>query len=447
MNSIIATGDNTTPAKKRLKLSAAVTPINPEILALAIARVQADTEAAAAAEDESQDNQDEDMEDDEPTPGAPGPAFLPCSLESLPPAFTSFAATITKKVTALLMMKRAKLRVISKLEQRETVPNSIRFKFELTGSSEVTGNSDFHDLTASAGMALLTCQTELKSYMVAAAQMEIDVYNKKYRAVFHQALKGFTQLLLINKGVGARPPTEVHIRELALSTLELNLEFFTKEQNFHFDAKTIYTDFKEATDDPQPPWTPGHIHPSFRDTHDADMNTITGLLYSTIVARWLEKVQIFLEKEKATLLQNTQQAFFKAAATKEAAEALAAERTMDETKMDEVISDKIANEAKSVRASLTKLEAMIRRTNISGEPSKNSKGGANNQRASNKKKTNQRQPPKKAPPTNKKKPSKNQDAPGAADNATSGNARKKSTKQAPRRKPGKNDSKNATSKR
>jgi hypothetical protein len=44
------------------------------------------------------------------------------------------------------MAKQAKLCVVTKLKQHEMIPNSIRFKFELTGSAKVTGNSNFFDL-------------------------------------------------------------------------------------------------------------------------------------------------------------------------------------------------------------------------------------------------------------------------------------------------------------
>jgi hypothetical protein len=448
-----ATGDNT-PAAKRLKMTAnAVTPprtITPSDLALAIARFHADAdEAAEAAEAEAEANEDAKMDDSEPTaPAGPEPAPLSCSLTSLPSAFTSFSMTIAKKVTTLLMTKRAKLRVMTKLDQRETVPNSIRFKFELTGSNEVTGNSDFHDLSAAAGMALLTCQQELKSYMRAVAQMEIDVVNTKYRAIFHQTLKGYAQLLLINKGTSARPPTDAQTRELALTTLEHNIEHLTKEHNFHFVADSIFTDYKVATDDTLTPWTFGTACPIYVAENAQNIAIITGLLFNTFITRWMDKVREFQEKEKATLLQNAQHAFFKTAATKAAAEALAAEQSMDETKMDSVISNKIANEAKSVRALLTKLEEMIRRTTIS--EAKNSERGAANHRAS-KPKTNANKPSKTKTSTtpNRRPPKSKSDAAAAAAaaNATSGKDKNKSKQKQQRRRTGKKDNNETKTKR
>jgi hypothetical protein len=97
----------------------------------------------------------------------------------LPPAFNSFADYISKKVTALLMSKRAKLRVITKLQTREIIPASIRFNFELSRSKEVTGTNGFFGLVASCSMAILTCQEDLKNSMAQAAQMEIDVIDQK----------------------------------------------------------------------------------------------------------------------------------------------------------------------------------------------------------------------------------------------------------------------------
>jgi hypothetical protein len=279
--------------------------------------------------------------------------------------------------------------------------------------------------------------------------MEIDLVDKKYRAVFHQALVGFTQLLLINKEVGARPPTEADIRELALSTLDINHEYFTKEHNFHFAAESIFSDFKEATDDPLPLWNYGRATPTFLEKHATEIGYITGLLHGTIITPWLAKVREFQDKEKATLLQNTQNAFFKSAATKEAAEALAAEKSMDETNMDSVISNKIALEAKEVRASLTKLEEMIRRTKISSDAQKNSKGGANTRRASNKK-TNAQKPIEKTPTNPKRKSQKTKSEAakaGEAGNATSKKGKPKNSKPPQKRKHGKTDNRKNTSKK
>jgi hypothetical protein len=77
-------------------------------------------------------------------------------------------------------------------------------------------------------MTISNCQEELKTYMVHAALMEIGILDKKYLAVFYQALKGFSQLLLINnKGTGLQAPTKATTRELALSTLQRHAAFFT----------------------------------------------------------------------------------------------------------------------------------------------------------------------------------------------------------------------------
>jgi hypothetical protein len=167
-----------TPAAKRLKLSSTPTPVTPAIkatdLALALAYVQrAKGEAAAAAT--SNNEMDKDYDDEDKPPDEPQQVPLQHSLELLPPTFKLFPVTILKKVTALLMAKRAKLCVVNKLEQRETIPSSIRFNFELTISKDVTGNSNFYDLTSACGMAILACQTELKSYMVRSATMEIKL--------------------------------------------------------------------------------------------------------------------------------------------------------------------------------------------------------------------------------------------------------------------------------
>jgi hypothetical protein len=448
-----ATGD-TTPAAKRLKMSttAAAKLITPpqatraDDLARALAYIRDEAEAAAAAASDAANEEmmDDDDADAKPeAPDEPQPVPLQRSHESLPPAFTSFSATISKKVASLLMTKRAKLRVVSKLKLRETIPNSIRFNFELTGSKEVTGNSDFYDLTSACGMAIIACQTELKTYMIRAAEMELKIIDKKYRAVFHQALKGFAQLQLINRGVRPQQPSEALIRELAFSTLEKNQNYFTKEHNFNFTYETLFPDYKEANDDNMPTWNVGSARPCFLAEYAADIDTITCLLHETVIKRWLEKVLVMQAKEKAALLQTTQQSFFKTTVTKETAEGLATEKSMDETQMNSVISDKIATETKNVRAQLAKLENMIRRTTISStdEP-KNSKGGAKCTDRASVKKTNAPKPTKKQPKLSNGR--RDPVVAAASANASSTKSKNKNTRKKQEKKPGKSGKNNVS---
>jgi hypothetical protein len=254
-----ATGE-TTPATKRQRTNPpnsaqAVTP-GDVVKTLTIA-LQAATEAEAAAAAADMDDDDKKTEEI-PSDNAdqnynnaedqPKPVPFRCSLLSLPPAFNSFADTISKKVSSLMMAKRAKLRAIMKLQTREIIPTPIQFQFKLSGSKEVTGNDDFFGLSAACSMALQTCQEELKSYMAQAAQMEVDVLDTKSRATFHQALNGFAQLVLIEKSTGAVKPTTTDIRDLALTTLDRNVEHFTQAHNFNFDPNTLFTDYKKAND-------------------------------------------------------------------------------------------------------------------------------------------------------------------------------------------------------
>jgi hypothetical protein len=121
-----------------------------------------------------------------------------------------------------------------------TEVRSPRFIFELSGSKEITGSNDnFFGLAASCSMAIQTCQEDLKHAMAQAAQMEINVINKKSRVILHQALQGFAQLVLIKKATGPVKPITSQIRELALSTLDKNVDHFTKEHNFNLDPTTL----------------------------------------------------------------------------------------------------------------------------------------------------------------------------------------------------------------
>jgi hypothetical protein len=117
--STLVTGENT-PAAKQLKVYAAVVApsrtITPNDRALAITPIHAKSDEVASAAAKA--NADVKMDDDEPTaPAGPEPDPPPCSLELLPSTFTLFSVTIAKKVTTLLMTKRAKLRVMAKLDQ------------------------------------------------------------------------------------------------------------------------------------------------------------------------------------------------------------------------------------------------------------------------------------------------------------------------------------------
>jgi hypothetical protein len=64
-------------------------------------------------------------------------------------------------------------------------------------------------------------------------------------------------------------------------------------------------------------------------------------MFESIVKCWLDKCDTMNSKEKASLLEATQKAFFKEASTKAAAAAaaLALEESIDETQMDSVIAD------------------------------------------------------------------------------------------------------------
>jgi hypothetical protein len=395
-----ATGE-TTPATKRKRTTAATVPVTPgDIVRTLTIALQAATDSEAAANAAAPDNgmeteadqppSNNETNEQEPT-SQPEPVPLRCSLLSLPPAFNSFADTISKKVSSLMMAKRAKLRAITKLQTREIIPTPIRFQFELSGSKEVTGNDDFFGLSAACSMAIQTCQADLKSSMAQVAQMEVDVLDSRSRATFHQALNGFAQLVLIEKASGAVKPTTTDIRDLALNTLDRNVEHFTKAHNFNFDPNTLFTDYKKANECAHPVWILGnsHLNVDFSAEHTADCDMLTSLMYETFVQRWNDKRMAMDAKEKARLLEATQKAFFQEASTKEAAAALALEKSMDETIMNAVISGKIAAEHKLLHAKINKLESSIRRTTITdNNQAKNSRRGANIQKRASKEKTN-----------------------------------------------------------
>jgi hypothetical protein len=186
-------------------------------------------------------------------------------------------------------------------------PTSIQFKFELSGSKEVTGNNDFSGLAAAHSMAIQTCQEDLKNQMAQAALMEVAVIDQKSRAIFYQALQGFTQLILIKKVSGpVKPPTTSKIRKLALSTLDRNVKYFTKPHNFHLNKNALFSDYKKATEDTNPTWTLGSAsilnHADYYTEHADGFDKPTSVMFETIIQRWLNKCQAMNQKEKASLL-------------------------------------------------------------------------------------------------------------------------------------------------
>jgi hypothetical protein len=451
-----ATGE-TTPTTKRKRNtppSAAVTP--GDSVFFLTAALQAATDAVAAekaasshpmdAETDETDQSSENADEETRTANEPEPVPLKCSLLSLPPAFTSFAGTISKKVLAFMMSKRAKLRGITKLEIREIIPTPIRFQFDLSGSKEVTGNDDFFGLAAACSMAIQTCQADLKLQMIMAARMEIDVIDKKSRALFHHALQGFAQLILIESATGpVCTPTTDQVRLLALSTLDINVEHFTMPHNFGLDPVSLFSDYKSFNDDPLPIWTQGCADIGYCTDHSADIELLTSLMYDTIAQRWLDKLNAMNEKEKAALLESTQLSFSKTKSTKEAADAIALETTMDETKMDSVIANKVAIENKALRSKIDNLEALIRRTTINDD-SKNSGRGANTARASQqktnlKKKATQQDASKRKTPAKQNRRGKPAAAAAPA-SATSSNGTAAKGKKKTKKPPGKGTKRN-----
>jgi hypothetical protein len=125
-----ATGETTpTTKRKRDNTSAApVTPGNSVLFLTAALQAAKDADAAREAasshpmDAETEDDPPSDADDEEELDNQPEPVLLRCSMPSLPPTFTSFADTISKKVSAFMMSKRAKLCVIAKLEIREIIP-------------------------------------------------------------------------------------------------------------------------------------------------------------------------------------------------------------------------------------------------------------------------------------------------------------------------------------
>jgi hypothetical protein len=107
------------------------------------------TSSSSYEEDAKFDYDSPNEEDNDPTVQKP-PTVPKCSLQSLPTAFTTFADTISKKVQALLMQKRAKTKVSEKLRSKSFIPASLKTKFELTSSKEVRGSTRFFDLAAAA---------------------------------------------------------------------------------------------------------------------------------------------------------------------------------------------------------------------------------------------------------------------------------------------------------
>jgi hypothetical protein len=216
---------------------------------------------------------------------------------------------------------------------------------------------------------------------------------------------------------------------------------------FHVIYETLFLDYKEANSDTLPDWIIGSARPSFTAEYSNDINVITSLLHDTIIKSWFDKLCVMQDKEKATLLQNTQRAFFQTASTKEAAEGLATERSLDKTIMDAVISDKIASKtSKSVprSANLRIWFAVPQSHNLAKQ--KNPKGGATHNGRVSVKKTNAPKPAKKTQrslPTAKETPTQPTHPPTLPQ--TSDKGKNKKTRKKQNKKTGKNKKRGADS--
>jgi hypothetical protein len=70
-------------------------------------------------------------------------------------------------------------------------------------------------------------------------------------------LQGFAQLILIQKTTGAVKPTASQICELALATLNRDVEHFAKDHNFQLNPNKLFLDYQKATKDANPTWILG----------------------------------------------------------------------------------------------------------------------------------------------------------------------------------------------
>jgi hypothetical protein len=216
------------------------------------------------------------------------PAVPKCSLPSLPTAFTTFADSISKKVQALLMQKRAKTKVSDKLRQQSFIPSSLKTSFELTSSKEVRGSTDFCHLAAAASTAMTLCVEEVKGYMANVADMENAILDKKIHELLIVALDGFSWLLLINS---LQQTERLPVCEFTLCTLHKYLHYFTRPNNYGLaTGEALYGKYKEVMADPNPLWTSGGVNTKFETLHLAKMATLVSLVNKTFIICWQNKV-------------------------------------------------------------------------------------------------------------------------------------------------------------
>jgi hypothetical protein len=370
------------------------------------------------------------------------PLVIPaCSLKSLPTAFHTFAESISKKVQALLMQKRAKTKVSEKLRSRSFIPASLKSDFELTSSKEVRGSTEFFHLAAAATTAMTTCVEEIKGYMADVADMENAILDTKIHELLIVALDGFSRLLLINS---LNRTERLPIREFTLSTLSKYIQYFTTPANYGLASDVaLFSKYKEVMADPNSLWTSDRATTEFESTHSTSMATLVSLINETFIVRWQNKVKEMQAKETATLLDTAQKKILTETACADTAKALAQETTMDDSQMTKVIAEKLAQTTKELSSKVGRLENIVNRTKSSAAtpPSSNAKkapGGAAPGRASKDKKTN----PRKAIP-NQRKPN----APAAAsDNDSSAAKKAKQRTKSKKSKPGNSRSKPASSK-
>jgi hypothetical protein len=403
-----ATGEKS-PKRKRIDAELAlISPQRPQkaqedairamVAAFASTSASANNDApASSGTTASSSQQEEDIEFDyeppdevEPTVEKP-PAVLKCSLTSLPTAFTTFAEHISKKVISLLLQKRAKTSIATKLRSKSFIPSSLKTEFELTSSKEVRGCTEFFHLAAAASTAMTTCIEEIKGYMADVADMESKIIDQKIHELLFVALDGFTRLLLISS---LQRTDQLPAREFTLTTLSKYSHYFSIPANYGIDNEdALYAMYKEKMSDPNPLWTPQAVTTEFVETHCTDMATLASLIDDTFIVRWTRRLAEMKAKETSFLLDTAQKKILHDTACADTAKALAQEKTLDDTQMNVIIADKLTETTKELASKLGRLENIVSRAQPPGKTTndssrKKSQGGAKQTRASGNKKTN-----------------------------------------------------------
>lgn len=315
-------------------------------------------------------------------------AFVKGHTATLHPQVSSIVEKYGDQFIDLMAKGHNRFYQIERMEQdSEFYPRSVRYKFNLSGSSEATEREDFKALQVETAKEIKDFQDKLKSKIIQANKIELDEIIKKIKTLTINAFRHITKAFLIVDNGGkqlADLPVESTLREILGNHHEELLrysgfnelkEFITAYNSAHGTALTASSLPRADVED--------SLALQMLAAGDIQMeDTIeTPAIHSSIAATLLaifhhvwEKYLTQTKKNEIMLqLKKYETEIFETQATNEAQRILDNEPNLSQATVSKLIEDSTARRTRQLQSELSQLKTSI------AELSKNmSKRGAAN---------------------------------------------------------------------